>query len=60
LSIPLWLAVEGVTRKLLDGLIGAADFSEKLPTHTVQSPFQGVRPQKDKLANLDFQLQIAS
>jgi hypothetical protein len=34
--------VEGVTRKLLDGLIGAADFFEKLPTHTVQSPFKGL------------------
>jgi hypothetical protein len=59
LSIPLWLAVEGVTRKLLDGLIGAADFFEKLPTHTVQSPFQGVRPHKDKRADPYFQLEIA-
>ena len=50
--------MEGVTRKLLDGLIGAADFFEKLPAHTVHSRFQGIRPQKDKRAEPDFQLQI--
>jgi hypothetical protein len=58
LSIPLWIAVEGVTRKLLDGLIGAADFFEKLPAHTVHSPFQGITPQKDKRAELNFQPRI--
>jgi len=58
LSIPRWLAVAGVTRKLLDGLIGAANFSEKLPTHTVPIAFSRVRPQKDKRADLNFQLQI--